>query len=128
MKYLLETQVLLWFVNGDSSLPKKFPKKFITNENQIFVSYVSIWEIGIKNSIGKLHLSENLQYFIDTEIKNYKFQLLDILLPHIVQATSLPLHHRDPFDRMLIAQSIIENIPVISSDSIFDRYSINRIW
>ncbi len=128
MKYVLDTQALLWFVNGDSSLPKKMSEQFITNENQIFISYVSIWEIGIKNAIGKLHLSKNLQYFIDSEIKDYKFHLLDIQLSHIIQAVSLPLHHRDPFDRLLIAQSIIENIPVISSDTMFDQYGINRIW
>ena len=128
MKYLLDTQVLLWFVNGDSKLPKKIIEQNINTEHQIIVSHVSIWEIGIKHSIGKLTLRENLDYFIYNEIASYNFSLLEIQLSHIIQTSFLPHHHCDPFDRLLISQSIIENIPIISSDSTFDHYGINRIW
>ncbi len=75
MKYLLDTQVLLWFVNGDSKLPKKIIEQNINTEHQIIVSHVSIWEIGIKHSIGKLTLKENLDYFIYNEIASYNFSL-----------------------------------------------------
>jgi len=117
----------LWFVEGDSRLPSKCRLDISNSDNEIFVSHISIWEIGIKTSIGKLKLSKNLQSMINEDVYNH-FDFLRIDLVHIIEATSLPLHHRDPFDRLLIAQSKIENIPIISSDSSFDLYGVNRVW
>jgi len=128
MKYLLDAQALLWFINGDKRLPGKYRDIFAKSSNQIFISLVTIWEIGIKNAIGKLSIKGNLQEFVKKEIEGYNFYYMDIRLNHIIEATSLPMHHRDPFDRLLIAQSRLENIPVISSDLSFDKYGITRIW
>lgn len=127
MRYLLDTQALLWYVDGNPRLPSNYRSEISNSDNDVFVSYVSIWEIGMKSSIGKLNLTKNLYSMITEDIVNH-FDFLHIELSHIIEAVSLPLHHRDPFDWLLIAQSKIENIPIISSDVALDKYSINRLW
>lgn len=128
MKYLLDTHTILWYATNDRRLAVEQYKAIESSQNQIFISHVSVWEIGIKSAIGKLKIENTVESFVREKIEPYNFIFLPIELNHIFKATSLPLHHRDPFDRMLISQSIIENIPIISSDSTFDHYGINRIW
>lgn len=128
MKYLLDTHTILWYATNDRRLPVKQYETIESSQNQIFISHVSIWEIGIKSAIGKLKIENTVESFVREKIEPYNFFFLSIELHHILKATSLPQHHHDPFDRLLIAQSIIENIPVISSDTTFDQYGINRVW
>ncbi len=92
------------------------------------MSPASVWEIAIKINIGKLKLNVSLEKMIQNFQINYDFEILNIELSHIYQTQQLPLHHRDPFDRLIIAQSIVENIEIVSSDEVFDAYGINRIW
>ena len=128
MNYLLDAHSILWYTLNDDRLPVQQYRNIENSSNQIFISYVSIWEIGIKNSIGKLKIEKSFESFVKEKLEPYNFIFLSIQLSHVIEATSLPFHHRDPFDRMLIAQSKIENIPVISSDSVFDKYGVTRVW
>lgn len=127
MKCLLDTHTLLWYLEDNPKLSAK-AKQIITNpQNLVFVNIVSFWEIAIKFSIGKLQLSKPIIELI-TETKRLRIEVSPVEEIYILQIQDLPLHHRDPFDRMLIAQSLSENIPIISIDELFDLYSITRIW
>ncbi|MEA5577069.1 type II toxin-antitoxin system VapC family toxin [Anabaena sp. UHCC 0451] len=95
---------------------------------RFFLSIASIWEMGIKHGLGKLTFNIPFETFITQQITINDFTVLDIKISHITTISQLLLHHRDPFDRMLIAQAMVENIPIISADTIFDAYSIQRLW
>ena len=96
--------------------------------NTIFISFVSVWEIQIKSQLGKLKLSVPLAKLIQDQQNINQFQLLPISLNHIYFLENLPQHHKDPFDRLLISQSIIEQMPILSVDKLFDLYSAQRLW
>jgi PIN domain nuclease of toxin-antitoxin system len=96
--------------------------------NELWFSVASMWEIGIKFAIAKLPLPETPDSYISSRMGQLGVQSLEITATHALRAASLPLHHRDPFDRMLIAQVIAEGIPIISADVAFDAYSIRRLW
>ncbi len=127
MPLLLDTQIIIWLEKDDSRLSANALKN-IYAETVLFVSKVSIWEMAIKFKTGKFDLGKPVDEFIKNFIASYKCKLLDISLPHIYQTQQLPLHHRDPFDRLLIAQATIEQIPIVSSDEWFDQYAVQRIW
>ncbi len=91
--------------------------------NTSYLSVVSLWEMSIKYNLGKLTLDPNYEEFVDREVTTSTIQLLNIELEHIRINATLPFHHRDPFDRLIIAQSIAENIPIVTVDSAFDKYS-----
>jgi len=127
MSLLLDTQVILWMEREDSRLSQKALESIFTESN-LLISKVSIWEMAIKAKTGKLDLGQPVEKFVQNFMSAYKTKILDISLPHIYQTQLLPLHHRDPFDRLLIAQAATEQIPIVSSDGIFDQYEIKRIW
>ncbi|MBA4138939.1 MAG: type II toxin-antitoxin system VapC family toxin [Segetibacter sp.] len=127
MALLLDTQIIIWLEENPANIANEVRDQILA-ETTAYFSKASVWEMAIKIKTGKLSLKQPLDLFIDNFQIDYKFKLLDISLQHIYQTQQLPLHHRDPFDRLLIAQSIIENIAVISSDGIFDAYGIRRIW
>ncbi len=127
MKYLLDTHALLWFINDDNSLSEKAKSIIENSENQILVSIASFWEIAIKRSIGKLDLKQSTEELFK-ETQNLNFILATIDERFIFLIETLPLHHRDPFDRILIAQAIVENLEIISIDEAFDAYPLKRIW
>jgi PIN domain nuclease of toxin-antitoxin system len=126
VKQLLDTHTFLWFVMGNPRIAPRLRAQIEDNEN--FVSIVSIWEIAIKNGIGKLNLEVPFDDFIDRQIIPNGIQILDIKLEHLKVLITLPLHHRDPFDRILIAQAITEDIVLVSADSVFSLYPVQRIW
>lgn len=126
MKQLLDTHTFLWFVMGDAKITPGVRAQIEDNHN--FLSIVSVWEIAIKYSIGKLNLGVPFNNFIDRQITPNGIQLLDIELEHLNSFAVLPFHHRDPFDRLLIAQALVEKIPIVSIDVAFDAYPIQRIW
>ena len=128
MKFLIDTHTLLWIVTNDKKLSKTANKLYLNSENLIFVSLASIWEMAIKISLKKLSIEEPLKDFIHTQIKRNDIRILNIEPEHILLLENLPFHHRDPFDRLIISQSMNENIPLLSSDKVFDRYPIKRIW
>jgi len=126
-KYLLDTHVFLWMMQSPDNL-SAFAESILESENKLFLSHASIWEMAIKIKIQKLNVGVLLSDFVDLSIAKHRLELFPISVPHIYYTQELPLHHRDPFDRLLIAQSIFENMPIVSADDIFDSYGIQRIW
>ncbi|MBD2772190.1 type II toxin-antitoxin system VapC family toxin [Iningainema tapete] len=126
MKQLLDTHSFIWFVMGNPKISVEVRSQIENNEN--FLSTASIWEIAIKLSIGKLNFGIPFHVFIEQQLSPNGIELLDLKIDHITVVATLPLHHRDPFDRMLIAQAMVEQIPIISADRVFDAYPIQRLW
>ncbi len=128
MRLLLDTHTFIWFVI-DSPRLSVIVRGLIENENnEKLLSTASIWEMAIKQSTGKLNFGKPFREFIEEQINMNSIDLLNINLDHIDVIAKLPLHHRDPFDRLLIAQAIVEQIPILSADSAFDAYPIQRLW
>lgn len=127
MKVLLDTHAFLWFVNDDPQLSLA-AKTLMESEVDLLLSVASLWEISIKVGIGKLDLPKLFDMFIPEQLELNEIEILPIELKHLTPLTSLPLHHRDPFDRLLISQSLVEELTILSADKIFDRYAVNRSW
>jgi PIN domain nuclease of toxin-antitoxin system len=131
MKYLIDTHVFIWFVENSPKLPQSIKDLIEAENSDILISIASLWEISIKNSTGKLPLNRKFEETINVLNENL-IEILPILFAHTVEHNQLPFHHRDPFDRIIIAQAIVENINFISGDAAFDDYltdkSIKRIW
>ncbi len=119
MKILLDTHILIWHLTDDVRLSKHNSDLIENPENQKFISLVSLWEIAIKTNIGKLKLAQPIESLVPIGI-----DLLDLKLPHVQRYATLPLHHRDPFDRMLIAQAQAENLTLMTDDPNFPLYDI----
>jgi PIN domain nuclease of toxin-antitoxin system len=127
MKLLLDTHTFLWFVNDNPKLSDHL-KDLIENTNNVsYLSIASLWEMSIKFNLGKLTLDPNYEEFVEREVTTSTVRLLNIELEHLRINSTLPFHHRDPFDRLIIAQSIAEEIPIVSVDSAFDKYSVALI-
>ncbi len=128
MKILLDTHAFLWLVMDDPMLSDTAKKLFLDAENEILLSAVTGFEISVKFSIGKLELSEPPDKFIQNRVVKNDLNVLPITLPHTLKLADLPFHHRDPFDRLLIAQAIIENVPILTRDPLFSEYDCQVIW
>lgn len=128
MSLLLDTQSLLWFVLADSRLSSKALENIVSSDGLVYVSPASLWEIAIKISLGKYALPAPFVAFWDEQFLANDFTILPISVSHTARVIDLPFHHRDPFDRLIIAQSLVEQIPVVSSDKLFDQYGVERIW
>lgn len=128
MKYIIDTHTLLWIVDDNSQLSRTAKDLYLNEKNEIFLSIASIWEMAIKISLKKLIIPYRLSDFVKEHIIGNNIRILNIALSHIYRLESLQYHHRDPFDRLIISQSIEESIPIISSDSELDKYEIERIW
>lgn len=127
MKLLLDTHAFIWFAEDDAQLDQSIKKIIENTENEIFLSIASIWEIAIKMHLKKLILNKSIEEVIDLVTTN-GFEFLPILPKHIITLTTLDFFHRDPFDRMIIAQGLSEKIQIVSKDEIFDKYGVKRIW
>lgn len=127
-RVLLDTHSFLWFVTEDRKLSAVAQRVIAEGGNEPILSAACVWEIGIKVSIGRLPIPEPLDSFIPEQLRINRISLLPIELRHIFEMTRLPLHHRDPFDRLLIAQALVEGLPVVSADPAFDNYPIQRLW
>ena len=128
MRLLLDTHTFIWWVNDSKRLSSNSYEMIIEPKNDLLLSIISIWEIQIKSQLGKLTLSAPLPEIIERQQQINKLQLLSLELNHIYTLNQLANHHRDPFDRLLIAQSIAEQLVLVSKDAIFDRYNVQRIW
>jgi PIN domain nuclease of toxin-antitoxin system len=128
MTLLLDTHTLLWFFWDDPQLSAPAKTAIEDPGNRKLVSVASCWEIAIKVAVRKLDLGEPSRTFLSREIARNNFDLLPITLHHATGVETLPFHHRDPFDRLLIAQALAEGVPVVSSDAAFDLYGVTRIW
>lgn len=104
------------------------PPPIFSKTNEKLLSTASIWEMAIKHTTGKLSFGQPFKVFIDQQINLNNIDLLNINLDHLDIVATLPLHHRDPFDRLLIAQAMVEQLPILSTDSAFDAYLIRRLW
>jgi PIN domain nuclease of toxin-antitoxin system len=128
VKVLLDTHILLWYLLDDARLSLAAKHVIDHLENQVFVSPASYWEVAIKVSLGKYQLSESLDTFFSRELAVNQFTILPITIAHTAKLVDMPFHHRDPFDRLIIAQTLVEKMPIISADGFFDAYQIRRIW
>lgn len=124
---LLDTNAFLFFINNDRALGDAV-KELFESDVDLFLSPVSLWEIAIKYSIGKISLPDTFGKFIPDQLQKNEIELLPISLIHFEKVSTLPFHHKDPFDRLIIAQALVEDLPVASSDAAFDSYGIFRIW
>ncbi|PKL15959.1 MAG: PIN domain nuclease [Spirochaetae bacterium HGW-Spirochaetae-5] len=124
MKYLLDTNILLMFTLDDDRLKSLHRDIIISEDNRIFTSIASFWEIGIKHSLGKLELSVSLAELFDIIENKTGIETVPVKKEHILKLESLPYLHRDPFDRLIYVQSIIEEMEFIYTDAIFDKYKI----
>jgi PIN domain nuclease of toxin-antitoxin system len=128
VKVLLDTHALIWFAEGDQQFSEKARRALTEQEEGVFVSVASIWEIAIKLGLGKLRLRLRLEGELGDFLEQNGFELLPIEYAHAARVASLPFKHRDPFDRLLTAQTLTENMTIVSHDSIFDAYGIKRLW
>jgi PIN domain nuclease of toxin-antitoxin system len=128
MKLLLDTHTFIWFIMGSPDLSANARALIEDMANEKFLSVASLWEIAIKMSIGKLTLSAPFDVLIPQQLSLNGFELLNIEIEHAAVVATLPFYHRDPFDRLLIAQGMVEKMPVVSIDAVFDAYPIKRLW
>ena len=127
MNYLLDTHTFIWFINGDKSLPVDIIEKIRNVKNQCFFSVVGLWEIAIKVKLDKLQLKSDFKKISKFCLEN-EIEILPITFEHILELNKLEFHHRDPFDRLIIAQAITEDLTIISKDGNFVHYPVKCIW
>lgn len=128
MNLLLDTHAFLWFVWGHKNLSGTAQALIADPINQVFFSAASHWEIAIKTSTGKLVLKAPFKDFIEQSMVKNNFKPMTIEVAHSDVVLRLPFHHRDPFDRMLIAQAMVQQMPIVSNEALFDAYGIQRLW
>jgi PIN domain nuclease of toxin-antitoxin system len=127
-KILLDTHTFLWWVDDSPKLSGKAKKIIADIDNSCLLSLVSCWEMAIKTSIGKLKLAIPVKEYIPRHMAANDFSMLPISFRHVIGVEAMPLHHRDPFDRLLAAQTLAEKMILVSADPAFDSYGVERIW
>ncbi|MBM3268534.1 MAG: type II toxin-antitoxin system VapC family toxin [Candidatus Sericytochromatia bacterium] len=128
MRLLLDTHPYLWLLEGDRRLSRAVAEAYEDPANEFLLSVASLWEATIKISLGKLAISNNLAEFLERQPREQGIAVLQIEVSHLRRLGELAHHHRDPFDRLLAAQSLAEGIPIISMDGVFDAYGVSRYW
>lgn len=128
MKYILDTVTLLYLVTDQQNkIPKKVVQKIRASAG-VYLSVASTWEMAIKSSIGRLIFHQPMEVILTTIINKMNLETLPILNQHAIRVSQLPFYHKDPFDRLIIAQSQIEDIPIITPDKFFKKYDVNIVW
>ena len=128
MRILLDTHAFIWWDNAPSKLATTARSHCQSPGNTLLLSIISVWEMQIKLQIGKMTLPAPLMDIVNNQIKANQLELLPVALSHISALDNLPMHHKDPFDRMLVAQAITEGIPIISADPALMQYPVTMIW
>ncbi len=128
MRLLLDTPAFLWWLGANRELSRRARAAIGSGRNECFVSVASGWEIGIKVSLGTLKVEGALDRFLPEQLAANAFQPLPIDLKHCARVAGLPFHHRDPFDRMLVAQALEEELAVVTADPVFAKYGVKRVW
>lgn len=127
-RVLLDTHAFLWFIADDPRLGKRAAKTMERTGQTLLLSVASLWEMAIKQQLGKLRLTDSFEDFVRTYVTETDIEVLPIEIPHLTRYSTLPLHHRDPFDRLIIAQAVQLRCPVISGDGSFSAYDVDVIW
>jgi PIN domain nuclease of toxin-antitoxin system len=127
MNYLVDTHVVLWFFNGDQIIPPKIRKLMTEDPGHVYISVASLWEIAIKFSLGKLEIDSGLPLFLNS-LEESGFRILPIQTEHILTVAGLPFFHRDPFDRIILAQAKTERFTIITKDDRFSLYDAKILW
>lgn len=122
MKFLLDTNVFLWYVNGDSQIPYDFIQTIDDDQNEIYLSIASLWEITIKHSKGSLVIHDDLESFLKKNVEAAGINVLPVEIKHLLQLNILPFIHHDPFDRLILSQALSDNINFLFTDQIFEQY------
>jgi PIN domain nuclease of toxin-antitoxin system len=128
VKFIADTQAFLWFVTDSPRLSRRAKELLEAADSERLFSIASVWEIAIKTSIGKLSLAKPFAEFIPEQLQRNGFEILGLTVEHTAKVAVLPLHHRDPFDRMLVAQGLAESLPLLSCDDRLDAYGVQRLW
>lgn len=128
MRLLLDTHAFLWWVDGGRRLSKRARTAIRRPSRVCSVSLASAWEMAIKASLGKLRLPIPVARFFSEQLAANHFDVLGLDLRHIELVSTLPFHHRDPFDRLLVAQALTEDLAIVSADPVFEQYGVRRIW
>jgi len=128
MKLLLDSHAFLWFVAGDSKLSDHARQAIEDPGNDCYLSIASVWELAIKHSLGRLRLTPNFAKFMTTQTRYNRIELWSVDFAHVLRAAELPFHNRDPFDRLLACQCLVEIWPIVSADAVFDAYGVERVW
>jgi PIN domain nuclease of toxin-antitoxin system len=128
LRVLLDTHTFLWLVTDDPKLSERARSIFLDSGNELLCSAVVGFEISVKFSLGKLVLAEPPREFMENRMRKNAFKPLPVTLAHTYRLAHLPFHHRDPFDRLLVAQALEEDVPLLSVDEILSDYGITRIW
>ena len=128
MRALLDTHTFLWAASDHPNLSPTVKELILHPENDVLFSSVVAWEIAIKYARGKLDLDEPVASYIPSRVQAFGYTILPVEIHHAIEVASLPAHHNDPFDRLLIAQALVERLPVLTSDPHFTRYGVEVIW
>jgi PIN domain nuclease of toxin-antitoxin system len=128
MRLLLDTQVFLWWNEADPRLSRRIRQLLSDSENSLYLSVASAWEMILKVQSGKLGLPAATAVYIPARLKHYGIEALPVTLEHVLAASTLPSYHRDPFDRMLVAQAQVERLPIVTHDPQVGRYAVETIW
>ena len=124
MNLLLDTQVFLWWATAPEKLSGAALTACQDRTNALILSVVSVWEIQIKLQLGKLKIASSIERLVENQVQVNRVQVLPVLLPHVYGLAALPSHHKDPFDRLLIAQASLEGLTIVTSDAAFDAYEV----
>lgn len=128
MRVLLDTHAYLWFIAGDERLSARGREVIASPDADLLFSAASLWEIAVKHSIGKLPLTRPFADLFPAQPVADGLRTLPIQAPHLARLVDLPFHHRDPFDRMIIAQALVEGVPVLTRDPAFEHYPVETVW
>ena len=126
--FLLDTHAFLWLATDDKRLSRAARALVLDPAIELFLSAGSVWEMAIKKSLGRIELAVPLSRLVEEQLQHLRTSLLEIRCEHALLVETLPFHHRDPFDRLLVAQAIEENLPLLSADSQLDAYPVDRVW
>jgi PIN domain nuclease of toxin-antitoxin system len=128
VRLLLDTHAFLWWVDDNRRLSRKARSAIASREHTCYLSLASVWEMAIKASMDRLSLPSGVDRFVSEQLAANEFEALPIDLRHSGEVARLPFHHRDPFDRLLVAQALSEELTIVSADPVFGKYGVRRVW
>lgn len=128
MKLIVDTHTLVWMLHDSPELSQRVRVLVRDRGNDVLLSVASAWELSVKYALGKVDLRLPYRQFIDGAIRNLRLTLLQVTIDHLDRVAVLHHHHRDPFDRLLVAQALVEGVPLLSRDSALDAYGVERVW